>query len=160
MKITPDLFEAFLNCPTKCWLKAADEPTPSSTYGEWVLAHNESFRLFATQRFLSVHPKGHCVLSPTAEEVKDSQWRLATDLVVKAEWNSCSLESRIDVVERVQSEGRGRPTQFIPIRFIFTNKVSKNQKLLLAFDAFMLSETIGRKISFGDWCMPMKHRSI
>ena len=39
--------------------------------------------------------------------------------------------------------------QFIPIRFIFTNKLSEDDKLLLAFDSFVLSEATGRDISFG-----------
>jgi len=32
---------------------------------------------------------------------------------------------------------------FIPIRFIFTNKLHKDAKLLLAFDAFVLSNMAG-----------------
>jgi len=39
--------------------------------------------------------------------------------------------------------------QFIPIRFIFTNKLGKDDKLLLAFDAFVLSEMLGREVRFG-----------
>ena len=43
------------------------------------------------------------------------------------------------------SEGRGKVAQFIPIRFEFTNKLGKDEKLLLAFDAFVLSEMLGRR---------------
>jgi len=50
-------------------------------------------------------------------------------------------------VERVPSEGRGRPAQFIPIRFIFTNKLTKEDKLMLALDALVLSEMLARKVS-------------
>ena len=46
-------------------------------------------------------------------------------------------------------EGRGKSAQFIPIRFVFTNKLGKDEKLLLAFDAFVLSEILGREISLG-----------
>jgi hypothetical protein len=34
MKITPPLFEAFLKCPTKCWLRANSEPPSGNTYAE------------------------------------------------------------------------------------------------------------------------------
>jgi hypothetical protein len=27
MKITPTLFEAYVKCPTKCWLRATNEPS-------------------------------------------------------------------------------------------------------------------------------------
>ena len=47
------------------------------------------------------------------------------------------------------SEGRGKPAQFIPIRFVFPNKLAKDDKLLLAFDAFVLSEMLGREVSLG-----------
>ena len=49
------------------------------------------------------------------------------------------LESRLHAVERVPSEGRGKPAQFIPIRFVFRNKLTKDDRLLLAFDALVLS---------------------
>jgi hypothetical protein len=47
------------------------------------------------------------------------------------------------------SAGRGKPTQFIPIRFIFTNKLTKDDRLLLGFDALVLSEALGRDIAVG-----------
>jgi len=59
------------------------------------------------------------------------------------------LESCLHAVERLPSEGRGKPAQYIPIRFIFANKLGKDDKLLLAFDALALSETLGREIRLG-----------
>jgi CRISPR/Cas system-associated exonuclease Cas4 (RecB family) len=44
---------------------------------------------------------------------------------------------------------RGQPAQIIPIRFIFTNKLTRDDKLLLAFDAVVLSEMLGRRTDFG-----------
>ena len=38
------------------------------------------------------------------------------------------LESRLHAVERVPSEGRGKPSQFVPIRFIFRNKLTKDDR--------------------------------
>src|SRR6516165_778570 len=43
----------------------------------------------------------------------------------------------------------GQSIHLIPFRFIFTNKLDKADKLLLAFDAFTLSQSLGREISFG-----------
>lgn len=149
MKITLDLLEAFSKCPTKCWLRAADEPSSGNTYAGWVKSQNVSYRATATERLLSQRPKDESALSPPAVNLKTDKWCLATSLVVQAQRNSCVLESNIHAVERVPSKGRGKPTQFIPIRSVFTNKLGKNEKLLLAFDAFMLSETLGYEISHG-----------
>jgi predicted flap endonuclease-1-like 5' DNA nuclease len=43
----------------------------------------------------------------------------------------------------------GQAAQFIPIRFIFHNKLTNDDKLLLAFDALVLSEMLGREVSQG-----------
>ena len=56
-----------------------------------------------------------------------------------------NLESRLHAVERIPSEGRGRTVQFVPHRFEFANKLTKNNKLSLAFDALVLSEVVGRE---------------
>ena len=60
------------------------------------------------------------------------------------------LESCLHAVERVPSEGRGKPAQFVPIRFIYRNKLTHDDRLLLAFDALVLSETLGREVSLGN----------
>ena len=62
---------------------------------------------------------------------------------------SQNLETCLHAVERVPSEGRGKSARFIPIRFVFTNKLGKEEKLLLAFDAFVLSEVLGGEVSVG-----------
>ncbi|MCW5556087.1 MAG: hypothetical protein KIS67_28520 [Verrucomicrobiae bacterium] len=74
---------------------------------------------------------------------------MATNLAVQASLNSCSTESTLHAVERIPSEGRGKAAQFIPIRFIFRNKLTKDDKLLVAFDAFVLAQAIGRDIAVG-----------
>ena len=46
-------------------------------------------------------------------------------------------------------QGRVEPTQFIPIRFLHTDKITRDDRLLLAFDALVLSETLGREVGLG-----------
>src|SRR5437870_3198624 len=101
MKITQDLFEAFLKCPTKCWLRAADEPGSGNPYAEWARSQNSSYREAETERLLSETPKDKSALSPLAENLKAAKWCLAANLVVQVQMNSCVLESKIHAVERV-----------------------------------------------------------
>jgi predicted RecB family nuclease len=49
----------------------------------------------------------------------------------------------------VPSEARGKAGQLIPIRFIFNNKLSKDDRMLVAFDALVLSEMLGREVGLG-----------
>ena len=74
---------------------------------------------------------------------------VVSNLAVQAQMDSCALESELHALERVPAEGRGKPAQFIPIRFVFTNKLENDDKLALAFDAFALSRSLGREISLG-----------
>jgi predicted RecB family nuclease len=149
MKITPDVFEAYLKCPTKCWLRATNEPSAGGTYPEWVKAQNDSYRVSETRRLVAEFPNNEVALSPDMKNFKAAKWRLASSLAVQAQMDSCTLESELHALERVPAEGWGKPTRFIPIRFVFTNKLSKDDKLLLALDAFALSKSLGREVSIG-----------
>src|SRR6516165_10174906 len=149
MKITLDLFEAYLKCPTKCWLRANDEPFAGGTYPEWVKAQNDSYRASETRRSVSALPNNEVVLSPDLKNFKAAKWRLAFNLAVQAQMDSYVLESELHSLERVPGEGLTKPTQFVPIRFVFTNKLSKDDKLLLAFDAFAVSKSLGREVRIG-----------
>jgi predicted RecB family nuclease len=148
VRISTDLFDAFLKCSTKCWLRASGEPASGDAYAEWVKSKNRSYHATEIERLLS-EPKNEVAVSPPPENLKAAQWHLAANLSVRAQMKPGVLESEVHAVERVPSEGRGRPAQFIPIRFIFTDKLSDDDKLLLAFDAFVFSEATGREVSFG-----------
>jgi predicted RecB family nuclease len=192
MTIWPVLFEAFLKCPTKCWLRSVGEAASGNRYDDWVQAQNKAYRAAGRGLLLSHRPQDECVISPSEEDLKGARWGLAIDLPVRTpefpQPRNSRLESaltshapiptphsaiemslvpssatdqasaapavftaeiRLHAVERVPSEGRGRPAQFIPLRFVFTNKLTKDDKLLLAIDAFALSEAMGRKIAVG-----------
>ena len=43
MRISSEVFDAYLNCPTKSWLRAADHPPAGSLYSEWLQAQNDSY---------------------------------------------------------------------------------------------------------------------
>jgi predicted RecB family nuclease len=145
MRITPDLFGAYLLCPTKCWLNSMGDHAAENAYAKWVQTQNELCRVAGIDRLRSAIPPEDCVISPSGDGLKEAKWRLATDVVAQAE----TLESRIHALERVPSEGRGRSAQFIPVRFISTNKLTRNERLLSAFDALVLSEMLNRDINHG-----------
>jgi predicted RecB family nuclease len=149
MKITPDVFESYLKCPTKCWLRATNEPFVGGTYPEWVKVQNDSYRAGETRRLVAEFPNNEVALSPDLKNFKVAKWRLASSLAVHAQMDSCALESELHALERVPAERWGKSTGFIPIRFVFTNKLSKDDKLLLALDAFTLSKSLSREISIG-----------
>jgi transposase/predicted flap endonuclease-1-like 5' DNA nuclease len=171
MKISPDLFQAHLKCPTKCWLRATGEASTGNTYAEWVKSQDETYRTSQTAKLVAEALNGEVAPSPPVEDLKSAKWQCAVEIRAtialrgsrgnEAQISSSGadqnlppsaatvVESRLHAVERIPSEGRGKAAQFIPIRFIYRNKLTKDDKLLLAFDAFVLSESIGREISTG-----------
>jgi len=180
MESSSQLFEAYLKCPTKCWLLSRGEPGEGNAYAEWVKGQNESYRVEGVRRLQEAGPEGECVVAPpTGEKLKAAKWRLAVDLPGSSPTGSdcvCRpertldgtpdqtadmrsklqiqpdprlLEPRLHAVEHVASEGRGKAAQFVPIRFIFRNKLTRDDRLLAAFDALVLCESLGRDVNLG-----------
>ena len=146
MTITSDLFEAYLECPTKCFLRSLGETGVGNPYADWVQAQSNSYREVAIARLKDGIANNDCVtgsLDRTA--LKSAKWHLAADTKVCGS----GIESSIHAVERVPSQGRGEPAHFIPVRFIFTNKLTRHDRLLLGFDSTVLSEALGRDVELG-----------
>jgi predicted RecB family nuclease len=208
----------------KCWLRAANEPAAGNAYAEWVKAENESYRVAETNRMVSAMPPPYCAVSPPADSLKSTKWRLASQVAVRATAAACCDQSKVvqcvasganemdvtvaserlaagspartatvgspdsapdtsparpgsaslavvppptylvetclHLVERVPAEGRGTATQFVPIHFIVFNKVTKDDKLLLAYDAFVLGQVLGRNMAFGKLIHGDKHATL
>jgi predicted RecB family nuclease len=146
MIVSSQLFEAYLECSTKCWLRSRAEPATGSLFAEWARPQNEAYLEYGLKRSLATVPESdRATAPPIPKNPKDVTWCLAIDV----RWRTRDLESRPQAVERIPSEGHGRPAQFIPYRFEFANKLAKEHKLLLAFDALLLSEALGREVNLG-----------
>ena len=146
MKITSPVFDAYLKCSTKCYLRAHGEVPIGNVYADWMGNQNELYRsLGATRLKQGVRQSELVTCMPEPTDLKVADWHLALDFAAETQ----NLRSCIQAVERSPSEDRGKPAQFVPVRFFFTNKLTRDDKLLLAFDALVLSETIGREVDFG-----------
>jgi predicted RecB family nuclease len=145
MTIALELLEAYVKCPTKCWLISKREPISDSGHVQWVQARNEAYLASGVQRLLSETPHAECIVSPSADKLKTGKWGLATNVVARAQ----RLESHLHAVKRMPSEGRRKPAQYSPVRFVPNNRLGKDARLLVAFDALALAEVLGEKVSFG-----------
>jgi predicted RecB family nuclease len=146
MTISSNLFEAYLHCATKCWLLSRGEAGLNNKYTEWMREKNQAYRVDATLRISSNRQKKDYVAAPSvAVNFKSVLWKLASEVTVSIK----ELESCIHAVERIPSEDQGSTSQFLPIRFVANNKVINFDKLLIAFDAHILSETLNHEIIYG-----------
>ena len=194
MNITSHLFEAFLKCPTKCYLRSLGETGSGNDYADWVRSQNESCRTDASKRLLASMPPNECAApAPDAATLKTAKWRLAVDVELAAPFREAERQSRdpgrpgasqseisnlksempdpaqvsagaspsqeptakpvlatcLHALERLPAEGRGKAAQFVPVRFVFRNKLTQDDRLLLAFDALVLSQVLEREVSLG-----------
>ncbi len=145
MTLTSQLLEAYVKCPTKRWLRYAGENASGNAYAAWVQAKNEACWVEGIKRLVAEVPDAKRVAASPMTNLKTATWQMAADLPARAP----NLETRIPIVERAPSAARGNAAQFIPIRFVCANKVGPEDKLLLAFDALVPSEMLGRDLPVG-----------
>jgi predicted RecB family nuclease len=142
--ITSDLVEAFLKCPTKCFLRARAEVETGNAYAAWARTASDVFRGEGIKRLTAGVPLDKCATDITEADGLP-QWQLALDFVARSENLQCSCHA----VERIPSAGRGLAGQFVPIRFVFRNKLHRDDRLLLAFDALVISKVFSREMNLG-----------
>src|SRR6266851_10272386 len=103
MAVTTDLVEAFLKCPTKCFLRARAEVGPGSAYADCVRTENDVFRSEGINRMVAgVAPDKCATGAVTTESLRSAQWQLALDFIARTENLRCSCHA----VERIPSAGR------------------------------------------------------
>ena len=64
MIVNSHLFEAFLECSTKCWLRSRAEPTAGNIYAEWARAQSKAFCEGGLRRLLAMFPENDRAIAP------------------------------------------------------------------------------------------------
>ena len=122
------------------------EAGAGNAYAAWVRTNDEVFRVEGNKRLVAEVAPDKCATGTQAMgNLKPAQWHLGIDFAVQNQNLQCSCHA----VEQIPSAGRGRTAQFVPIRFVFRNKLNRGDKLLLAFDARVLSEVLRREVGLG-----------
>src|SRR5271165_3472347 len=81
MIISSQLFEAYLECSTKCWLRSRAEPASGNSYAEWARPQNETYLEYGLKRsFATVPHSDRATAPPIPKNPKDATWRLAIDV--------------------------------------------------------------------------------
>jgi len=146
MIMTNDLVETFFKCPTKCFLRSCGEVGTGNAYADWVRTKNDIFRIEGTKRLVTEVAPDKCAIGAQAMgSPKPAQMALGHRFAVQSQNLQCSCHA----VQQIPAAGRGRTAQFVPIRFVFRNKLNRDDKLLVAFDARVLSEVLRREVGFG-----------
>jgi len=145
MDISSILFESFLNCPMKCFLYSNGQSQTENAYSQWAQSTSEEYRNRQIARIKSSCISDKILIEPDIKALAKPDWEFSFHFIAATP----QFKTTIQAIERIQSLKKGVRSQLIPIRFCFTNKISKNDKLILSFEAFVLSELTGHAIEYG-----------
>src|SRR5262249_36835702 len=139
MLITQQIFEAFLNCPTKSYL------TGTAAFSENQAACQQELEQIYVRsgwsRLCDGIPADQVVIGASAVEIIRERRSV---LIVDCAFLTSDLGARLHGIETVRPAANAQ-VRYVPIRFVSREKVSSTDKLLLAFDAFVLSQVSGSR---------------
>jgi predicted RecB family nuclease len=145
--VTPLLFEAYLACPTKCFLLSTNCPEAYNTFVEWRYARCVSHRDAGTKVLATrYNPEEILRDAPFA-----SSWvSRKSGLAINASGRAQNLATIFHAVEWGDEKRLDKSTAaVIPIRFVATNKLTRADRLLLAYDAYILTKLMKMPVAFG-----------
>jgi predicted RecB family nuclease len=146
MLITEEVFSAFLKCETKSYLKLSGTVGDNCEFDDWDRRRVEDFKQqFWTHLRSNYREDEYLIGSPLTQALENKRCRLVFDCVVQTP----EMQSRIHILERPPSAGKTKYNPYIPIRFNSREKITPHDKLLLAFDALVLSVATGQAPPFG-----------
>jgi predicted RecB family nuclease len=146
MLITDTIFAAFLNCETKSHFILSKTPTPDDKYSVFRYSINDEYKQQCSVHLRSNLPDIEYLENLSFEEAcRTGTFRFAFDCIVQAG----KLQTRPPVLERLPLDDKKNAYDLIPIRCFPNKNISRTDKLLLAFDALVLSVASGRMPPYG-----------
>ena len=144
--ITEEIFQAFLKCETKAYLKYPSAVGVQGEGSDWQRRLIEDFRQKCAIKLRSQFPEDECLVGASLPQIPENgKPRLVINCLAQAQ----EIRSSIHALERLTSHGKRKHNPYIPIRFVLSEKVTKHDRLLLAFDALALSLASGKMPPFG-----------
>jgi hypothetical protein len=140
--ITSELLEAYLACPMKCYLRSSGEKCSENKFFVWYETQKESYRRVGARRLEASVPHQELIRNQIApRNFRKAQWQLALNQVLDTD----DLSATIHAIQRIPKEGR--LSEFIPVRFVHLNKLSRANKMAAVFDAIVLSKVAGQPLN-------------
>jgi len=144
--VTAEIFDAFLKCKSKAYFKSSGQIGEPDELVNWRREVRQEFRRSCQLRYRSIFQDAFDASQPLPlDEVKSGKHHILFDCGIEAG----QFQSRIDAVEKVTRLSRMKYRGYIPIRFVPNEKLSRHDKLLLAFDAYTLSLALGTTPTIG-----------
>jgi predicted RecB family nuclease len=152
--ITDQTFISFLNCRRKAFLQAAGNRGEQADIERVQLDLDALYRRKTLEEYLAPYPPSDVLLDPGSWAAVSGRPRVVVNVTV----TGGDLQSHLHAVEQV--EGRV-PATYTPILFVRNNRLTRFDKLLLAFQALTLGFGQGAvpsvaKLIYGDSAKTLK----
>ncbi len=146
MKITRQLFDAFIRCRFKLHLLATDQEGVAQQYGELLEDLDRKYRDEAILRLQRRFGADRIISNPASivdAQIAGPELMLEIALVS----NGFSVDSL--VLTKISNDGcLGKP-EYAPTLFVHREKINRWDKLLISFHALALSDVLGDLPTFG-----------
>jgi predicted RecB family nuclease len=129
----------------KSYLKASGATGEQRAFTEWEGQLVEDFQRSFCHQLRSNYPEDAYTVGSSLPQALHKQCALVFDCVVQTP----ELQSSIPLLERVPSSATAPHHLYIPVRFLPREKLTPHDKLLLAFDALVLSAILRQAPPFG-----------
>jgi predicted RecB family nuclease len=157
MLISDELFADFLACETKAHLVLMDGDREPSEYVTSDLDDLQTYQQFCAHRLRERLPEDVCLTGcSTVADLERTDIHFFLHCPVEVD----GLRSLIPAVERSTSLRPSDQPVFVPIRFVSNNKITKRDRLLLAYSAYVLSKLMGRPCPLGKIIYGDKHMTL
>jgi predicted RecB family nuclease len=146
MLITDDIFQAFLQCETKAHLKLTGAVGDQRAFSEWERHLVEDYKQQCYRQWRADCGEAACLVGVALpQDLDNSRCRLAMDCTVRTQ----EMQAYLHAVERVASPSKPNDSPYMPIRCVPREKITRQDKLLLAFDALAIGTVSGQVPRFG-----------
>ena len=116
--VTSKLFEAYLACPTKCYLQSIDATATNNNFAIWNETQSENYRCEGAQRITTSHQSKLALKAPETGHWRNVSWHFILNLVARAK----NMEADIQVVQHIPPEEQtNHPSSFRFVLFPRTN---------------------------------------
>ena len=154
--VTEEIFQSFLNCKTKSYLKFSRAIDTQPEFRDWQRRQIEDYRQKCYDQLRSKFGEDECLTDVSfPQALENSKCHLVFDCLVKSQ----EIRSNIHALERVTSSDKKRHSSYIPIRFVPYKKITKQDRLLLAYDALTISLATGKIPFFGKIIYSCEHKT-
>jgi predicted RecB family nuclease len=138
--ITDETFGAHLHCGRKAFLKATGAAGEQHDIERVRTDLDGAYSRRALESYLARYGEGDIVRSPPSLEAAIGE---GPRIIVDATATAGNVQSRVQLMERVEYQGEKAVATYAPVMFVRNHKITQQDKLLLAFQAHALTAVLG-----------------